>query len=212
MVTKARLETLSDGIFAIAMTLLVLTIAQPTDFDRLHHELLRLWPSLAAYIVSFAVIGIMWLNHHSVFGHLERIDRPLFYLNLLLLTTIAFLPYPTGVLGHALGVAHGARAAAVFYSITMVVNAYAWAALWLYASVGRRLLTPTFPESERRTATILFTGGSLAYTLSVGIAFINAYACLAFHAALAVYYAFDPLSRRLASSQSGRQADAGAAG
>jgi uncharacterized membrane protein len=212
VVTKARLETLSDGIFAIAMTLLVLTIAQPTDFNRLNHELLRLWPSLAAYIVSFAVIGIMWLNHHSVFGHLERIDRGLFYLNLLLLMTIAFLPYPTGVLGHALGVGHGARTAAVFYSITMMVNAFAWGALWLHASVGRHLLTPAFPESERRVATVLFTGGSVFYTLSVGVAFINAYACLAFHAALAVYYALDPLSRRLASASSGRHTDPGAVG
>jgi uncharacterized membrane protein len=196
VVSKARLEALSDGIFAIAITLLVLTITQPGDYHKLAHQLAGLWPSLAAYVVSFAVIGIMWLNHHTLFAHFERIDRGLFYLNLLLLMTIAFIPYPTGVLGEALRKGQGARTAAVFYSATMAINAYAWAALWLYASVGRRLLHASFPEGERRIATLLFTSGTLAYTLSVGIAFVNAYACLAFHAAVAVFYALDPVSRR----------------
>jgi hypothetical protein len=78
----------------------------------------------------------------------------------------------------------------------MAVNSYAWGALWLYAAAGRRLLRPSFPEAQRRIATILFTSGTVAYTLSIVIALVNAYACLAFHAVLAVYYAFDPVSRR----------------
>jgi uncharacterized membrane protein len=201
MVSKGRVETLTDGIFAIAITLLVLTIAQPSNYHRLAHQLGGLWPSLAAYVVSFAVIGIMWLNHHSVFVNIDGIDRGLFYLNLLLLATIAFIPYPTGVLGQALAKEQGERIAAAFYSITMAVNAYAWTALWLYASVGRRRLNDAFPESERRVATLLFTSGSIAYTLSVGVAFLNAFVCLGFHAALAVFYAFDPVSRRAARSR-----------
>ena len=196
MVSKGRLETLSDGIFAIAITLLVLTIAQPDNYGNLAHELGRLWPSLAAYLVSFGVIGIMWLNHHAVFSNIEGIDRGVFFLNLALLMTIVFIPYPTGVLGQALGKGQGERTAAVFYSATMTVNGFAWGALWLYASVGRRRLTAAFPESERRITTLLFTSGSLVYLLAVGVAFLNAYACLAFHAALAVFYALDPVSRR----------------
>ena len=198
MVSKARLETLSDGIFAIAITLLVLTIAQPSNYQRLAHELGGLWPSLAAYVVSFSVIGIMWLNHHSVFANIEHIDRGVFFLNLLLLMTIVFIPYPTGVLGQALGKEHGERVAAVFYSATMAVNGVAWGSLWLYVSVGRRRLNPEFPEAERRIATILFTSGTLVYLVSVGVAFVNAYACLAFHGALAIFYALDPVSRRAA--------------
>jgi uncharacterized membrane protein len=193
---KARVETLSDGIFAIAITLLVLTISQPEDYSRLGHELADRWPSLAAYAVSFAIIGIMWLNHHTVFGLLARVDTPAFYLNLLLLMTISFLPYPTGVLGQALQTSQGARTAAVVYSVTMALNSYAWVALWLYASTGRRLLGPEFPEGSRRTSTVLFSVGPAAYTLSVGIAFVNAFACLAFHALLAIYYALDPIGRR----------------
>ncbi len=191
------METFSDGVFAIAITLLVLTIAQPTNFDKLTHDLLQRWPSLAAYVVSFLVIGIMWVNHHTVFSHLQRLDRGLFYWNLLLLMTIVFIPYPTEVFGEALRLHHGARTAAVFYSITMTVNALMWAGMWLHASRGRRLLTPDFPESERTVSTYLFTGGTLIYVVSIGLAFISAWVCLIFHGLLALYYAFDPISRRL---------------
>jgi uncharacterized membrane protein len=139
---RERVAAFTDGVFAIAITLLVLTITQPTGTKDLTHQLLTRWPSLAAYVVSFAVIGIMWVNHHTVFSHLERIDRGLFYINLVLLMSIVFIPYPTGVLGEALRSGDGARTAAVFYSATMTVNACTWTALWLYASGGRRLVHP----------------------------------------------------------------------
>jgi TMEM175 potassium channel family protein len=193
---KSRVEAFSDGVFAIAITLLVLTIAQPTHYRDLAHQLASRWPSFAAYVVSFAVIGIMWLNHHSLFTSFERIDRGLFYLNMLLLLTITFLPYPTGVLGEALAQGQGAQTAAVFYGVTMAVNAYAWGALWLYGSYHRRLLHASFPEEERGLATLLFTIGVVMYTVAVGVAFLNAYAFLAVQAAFALYYALDPVNRR----------------
>jgi uncharacterized membrane protein len=198
--SKSRVETLSDGIFAIAITLLVLTIPQPGNYNELGSELAKRWPSVAAYVVSFGVIGIMWLNHHSVFGRFERVDRGLFYLNLFLLLTIVFIPYPTGVLGEALRRGQGARVAAVAYSATMAINGYAWAAIWLYGTRRRRLLAPSFPDAALGPATARFTIGSVLYTISVGVGFINAYACLGFHALLAVYYALDPLSRRGSSA------------
>ena len=193
---KTRVEAFTDGVFAFAITLLVVTIAQPDNYRRLAHDLAERWPSLAAYIVSFAVIGIMWLNHHSVFSHFSHVDRTLVYLNLLLLMTVAFLPFPTGILGQALARGAGERTAAVVYGVTMSANTYAWAALWLYASHNRRLLRTSFPEAERRVSTLLFTSGGVVYTAAVGVAFLNAYAFLALQGALAVYYAFDPLSRR----------------
>lgn len=192
---KARVEAVSDGVFAIAITLLVLTIGEPSNYHRLAHDLAHRWPSLAAYVVSFAVIGIMWFNHHAVFAHVARVDRTFFYCNLLLLMTVAFLPYPTGVLGQALGRHQGMRAAAVFYSVTMTVNACAWTLLWLYASTGRRLLGATFPEADRRTSTVLFSLGAVVYAATVAVGAVNAFACLAVHGALAVYYALDPLNR-----------------
>jgi uncharacterized membrane protein len=184
--SKSRVETFSDGVFAIAITLLVLTIAQPAHYQDLARDLASRWPSLAAYVVSFAVIGIMWLNHHSLFTAFERIDRGLFYLNMLLLMTITFLPYPTGVLGEALAKGQGTRTAAVVYAVTMALNAYAWTALWLYGSLRRRLLSPSFPEEERGLATLLFTIGVIMYTLAVGVAYLNAYVFLALQAAFAL--------------------------
>jgi uncharacterized membrane protein len=202
-VNKGRVEAFSDGVFAIAITLLVLTIAQPDDYRHLAADLGREWPSLAAYIVSFIVIGIMWLNHHTVFSHLREIDRPMFYLNLVLLMTIVFIPYPTGVFGEALrqNVGDSARTAAVFYSVAMTVNACGWAALWLYGSRGRRLLNDDFPEAQRSLTTVLFAIGPLFYAAAIGIAFVSPYLCLAFHGALALYYAFDPISRGVDRAQ-----------
>jgi hypothetical protein len=89
----------------------------------------------------------------------------------------------------------------------MAVNAYAWGALWLYASAGRRLLRSSFPESQRRIATLLFTSGTVAYTFSVIIAVVNAFGCLAFHAGLAIFYALDPVSRR--ASRGGQPSTSG---
>jgi uncharacterized membrane protein len=194
--SKSRLESFSDGIFAFAITLLVLTIAQPTDYRELSHQLASRWPSLIAYMVSFVVIGIMWLNHHSLFRHFEHVDRGVVYINMLLLMTITFLPYPTGVLGQALARGQGAQTAAVVYAVTMAVNAWAWSALWLYGSHRRRLLHEDFPEGERGTATLMFTIGVVMYTLAVGVAFLNAYAFLILQAAFALYYAIDPITRR----------------
>jgi uncharacterized membrane protein len=192
---KGRIEAFSDGVFAIAITLLVLTIPEPHDYRHLTDALTDQWPAYAAYGVSFAIIGIMWLNHHTVFDHFERIDRNLVYLNLALLATVVLLPYPTQVFGEALQRGEGERVAAVFYSILMTCNAVAWAALWLYGSSRRRLLGDGFPEEQRRTATVSFTFGTLIYLATIVIGLLNAYVCLAVHGALAVYYALDPLSR-----------------
>jgi uncharacterized membrane protein len=200
-VSKERVETFSDGVFAIAITLLVLTIAQPDRYSDLGQQLADRWPAFAAYVVSFAVIGIMWFNHHSIFAHFARVDRGFVYLNLLLLMTIVFIPYPTGIFGQALREGAGTQTAAVVYSIVMAVNAYSWSALWIYASRGRRLLSPSFPEEQRAVATVLFTLGSGVYTVTVIIAFISPYACLAAHGLLAVYYALDPVSRRATRRQ-----------
>ena len=195
---RGRVEAFSDGVFAIAITLLVLTIAQPTNYDMLRHQLWERWPALSAYVVTFMVIGIEWVNHHTVFTNLQKIDRTFFYLNLLLLMTIVFLPYPTEIFGEALRRGHGATTAAVFYSVVMTVNACIWAAAWLYASSGRRLLTSEFPESERRMSTLVLAIGQLPFALAMGLAMFNPYLCLGFLGALSLYYAFDPISRRLA--------------
>ena len=97
---KTRLEAFSDGVFAIAITLLIIEVRVPdSEAGELARDLANQWPSYAAYAVSFAIIGIIWVNHHDIFERIVTVDRPLLFLNLLLLLTVAFLPLPTALLG-----------------------------------------------------------------------------------------------------------------
>src|SRR4051794_16540991 len=92
-----RLQAFSDGVFAIAITLLVLELHAPTSSHGLWSGLVDEWPQFAAYLTSFLVIGIMWVNHHSMFKQFARSDRVLLFLNLLLLLWTALLPFPTSL-------------------------------------------------------------------------------------------------------------------
>ena len=125
-----RLENFSDAVFAIAITLLVLEINVPTG-DRLWHELAGEWPSFAGYAVSFAVIGIIWINHHAVLDHLRRADRGILVLNLVLLLWIGFLPFPTALLAEHLKSGAGEEVAAAVYSGAMTLMGASFGALWI---------------------------------------------------------------------------------
>jgi uncharacterized membrane protein len=114
---KGRVEIFSDGVFAIAITLLVLDISlAPADYEDLRHALLHEWPAYLAYVTSFLTVGSVWIAHHGLFSRLRFVDPTLLRLNLLLLMTAAFLPFPTSVLAHALHAGGTAeRTAVVFY-------------------------------------------------------------------------------------------------
>src|SRR5438128_11760955 len=114
-----RVEAFSDGVFAIAITLLILTIEPPSRGEHLGHELLRLWPSYLAYGVSFLTVGIMWVNHHTIFRHFARVDRPLLLLNILLLMLIAFVPFRTRAAAEFIRSGEHRREAALADCITM---------------------------------------------------------------------------------------------
>jgi uncharacterized membrane protein len=118
-----RVEAFSDGVFAIAITLLVLEIQiADADFGNLRHALLELWPSYLAYVTSFLTVGSVWLAHHNLFTQLRYVDPVLLRLNLLLLLAAAFLPFPTGVLAEAFDASDEAeRTAIVFYGATALV-------------------------------------------------------------------------------------------
>jgi len=187
----SRIEAFSDGVFAIAITLLVLEIHVPEDpGNGLGQALLDQWPAYASYIVSFFVIGIIWVNHHAVFDHLQRADRPLLFINLLLLLFVAVLPFPTNLLATYMQEG-GAdeRVAAVVYSGTMTGMGLAFGALWTYASRHGRLLGETLSPPEVQRLTRRFTVGAPIYLLSMLVALVSAPACLALNALLAVYYA-----------------------
>src|SRR5256885_10502821 len=95
-----RLEAFSDGVFAIAATLLVLELRVPPDTTDLVGALLRLWPAYAAYLVSFLTIGIIWVNHHTLLEHCTRVDRRFPYLHLFLLIALGICPFATALVGH----------------------------------------------------------------------------------------------------------------
>jgi uncharacterized membrane protein len=136
-----RLETFADGVFAIAATLLILNVDVQVseDLPDLGERLLEIWPSYAAYAVTFFTIGIVWVNHHTVMSQIDRADRVFLFLNIGFLMLVAFAPFPTRLIAeHIRG--EGARAATLTYGITLVLMAVMFNALWLYASVGARLL------------------------------------------------------------------------
>jgi len=186
-----RIEAFSDGVFAIAITLLVLEIHVPEEPENgLGQALLDQWPAYASYVVSFSIIGIIWVNHHAVFDHLLRADRTLVFLNLLLLLFVGVLPFPTNLIATYMEQG-GAdeRVAAVVYAGTMTAMGAAFGALWSYASGHGRLLGETLSPTEVNRLTRRFVIGTPVYLLSMLVALVSAPACLALNALLAVYYA-----------------------
>ncbi|MCE3551775.1 TMEM175 family protein [Pseudonocardia sp. RS11V-5] len=145
-----RLVALSDGVFAITVTLLVLEIRPPSGDQNLLHGLLALWPSYLAYAVTFLFIGQVWANHHVMFDHIRTADRIVLLLNTLLLMVVAFLPFATSVLAEALRSTYEQRTAVVFYGVAFAVTALMFNALWRYARRHRLVREAT--DSEAMTA------------------------------------------------------------
>ncbi len=188
----ARLDAFSDGVFAIAITLLVLDIPVPNvEQGELPDALLDQWPVYAAYVVSFAIIGIIWVNHHAVFGYVEHVDRGLLFLNLNLLLWVGLIPWPTSLLAEYMqSGGSDERAAALVYALTMTLMGVSFAGLWLYIAHRPQVGAVAHLQPEEvRSRTRRFVIGAPLYALSVGLALVSAPACLAVNALLAVYYA-----------------------
>src|SRR5262245_33937449 len=188
----SRLEAFSDGVFAIAITLLVLEIPVPKVEDGgLPDALIDQWPAYAAYLVSFAIIGIIWVNHHAVFGCVRQVDRGLLFLNLNLLLWVALIPWPTRLLAEYMQAGgRDERAAALVYALTMTLMGVSFGGMWLYiTSHAEVAAVAQLAPSEVRSRTRRFLLGAPLYALSIVLALISAPACLAVNAVLAVYYA-----------------------
>jgi len=188
-----RVEAFSDGVFAIAMTLLVLNIKVPnTDQPgQLGSLLWQQWPSYLAFVISFAFIGIMWVNHHRLFVHIRRIDHMLLVLNGALLLGVTAVPFPTAVLAQYLGKADE-KAATMLYAGTYVVVAVFFNVLWRYAASGHRLLGEEVDEAEVNRITRQYAYGPLLYLACFVLAYINVAASLALNVGLAIFFALPP--------------------
>jgi uncharacterized membrane protein len=167
-----RLVFFSDAVFAIAITLLALEIRLPageySDSAALQNALLSLWPRYLSYCVSFLVIGSYWMAHHRMFRSIVRYDRRLLLLNLLLLLCIAFIPFPTTVLGDS-----SSTVATIFYAATMAVTGLMSALVWWHASSAGRLLARPFASRERRASWVRSITAPTIFLLSMLLALIN---------------------------------------
>jgi uncharacterized membrane protein len=188
----SRIEAFSDGVFAIAITLLILEIRVPEQGEaHLAPALLHLWPSYLAFATSFLEIGVMWINHHRLFTMIGRTDQRLLILNLLLLLGITFVPFPTALIARHLD-ASDAWAAALLYNGTMVFLSIAFNLLWRYASRDRRLIDEDIDQSSVDGITRQYRFGPLIYLALLVALSWNAVMTLVVHLAVAIYFVVPP--------------------
>jgi uncharacterized membrane protein len=194
-VPTSRLEAFSDGVFAIAITLLVLDIRVPKDPpDGLARALVDQWPNYAAYVVSFLIIGIIWVNHHATFQNVRRVDRPLLFVNLALLLVVAAIPFPTALLAEYLLSSDGAHVAAAVYSAVMLAMSICFVALWAYLARRPELLDGSVGASVARERLRRSSLGIVVYPFTIALAFVSAPLTLAVHFGIALFYVFERVS------------------
>jgi uncharacterized membrane protein len=185
-VTPDRLRAFSDGVFAIAATLLILEVKAPAADERVWHALRHEWPALAAYAVTFLVIGIAWIHHHNLFHQVGTVDRGMLLLNLGMLATISFLPLPTATLGdHLRG--GDASAAAVFYAVSMAA-ASGWFTLYRHHLCRRPWLMHPAARGAARTARRNSLLGPVGYVVAALVGLASPYGSLALSAAIVGYF------------------------
>jgi uncharacterized membrane protein len=190
-----RAESFSDGVFAVAITILVFDLL-PIGQDRLSlHILAHAWPQYAAYVVSFLTIGIMWMNHHTLLALVKRVNRPLLGLNLFLLMGVVAIPFPTALVAeHLTGSrASGASAATVLYGLVMIAISIGFGTMWVYVATHQEVLSARRRVRTSRAATWRFTAGNAGYVAGTLLALVSAPAALILFGLIAVYYLFEHL-------------------
>jgi TMEM175 potassium channel family protein len=194
MMSTSRTEAFSDGVFAIAATLLVLELKVPqVEPGGLTDALLENWPSYATYVVSFLVIGIIWVNHHAVMERIRQVDRPLLFLNLVFLMAVALIPFPTALLADYLQAGHDERLASAIYGGSMVLMGVTFGSIWAYAVLRGDLLHEGVDPVRARRSLWIFAVGNPLYVLAIGVSLLSATLALAIYALLALFYMFDVL-------------------
>jgi len=190
-VRAGRLEAFSDGVIAIAATLLVIELAVPPAGEDVWHALREELPAVAAFAVSFLTILIFWVNHHALYHAVEGVNRAMLFINGLLLLAISFVSYCTAVLGHALQTGEHDRSAAVLYALVLGLCSTCFTALWICLRARPGLLTeqarPRVYAALRRSL-----AGPTIYLVAILVGLLNAPASLALDAVVALYFALVP--------------------
>ncbi len=190
MSDTGRVEAFSDGVFAIAITLLILEIKVPREAEHLGSALLHQWPSFLAFLASFFTIGVMWMNHHRLFTLIEAADDTLIGLNLLLLLGVTWVPFPTALLSEHL-TTHNDRVAGLVYSGSFFAISIVFQVLWQYATRAAGIIARDKGDDARRI-TRQYIWGPLFYLIAILLALVSGTAVLIWSALLAIYFALPP--------------------
>lgn len=180
----SRLETLSDGVFAIAMTLLVLDLKVPGAAEPVLRAITTQWPVFVSYVLSFVILGIFWIGQHFMFAHLHRSDRRHTWITILFLMSMAFVPFSAAVLG-----THPRDQGAVaFYGANMTVGWLLLLLTWWYATTHHRLVDPTIDPRLVRVTLRLLLLAPLLYPLGIALSFVQVTISLAVYALVPLVY------------------------
>lgn len=189
---RGRLEAFSDGVFAVAITLLALNLAVAgPGHGALAHQLAAKWPGYVAYLISFFTIGIIWVNHHALVSNVAVVTRVLLFLNLLLLLFVVLLPVVTGTVADYLAPGgFDAKLAVAGYGVVLEGMSVGFASM-LEWSLGEGRTRVRVPAGKRWEARLRFMSGGLVYLLVIAIAFVSAPAALGLSGVVALYYVFE---------------------
>lgn len=187
----SRIETFSDGVLAIAITLLALELRVPSASDLVAAggfwgALGKNWPSYLAYVLSFLRIGVAWVNHHDSFRIIRRVDRPVMLLNLLLLLLIGAVPFSTDILAEHLEAPQAAAGATILYGSLQLAIGVALNVLWIYATKHPELMAHELGEAEQSNRLRHNIAGSIALLVALGMAFVDVWISLGLQVAAAV--------------------------
>jgi uncharacterized membrane protein len=202
-VDRTRLEAFSDGVFAVAITLLALDIAVagPGHGISLARQLGTHWPEFVAYLISFFTIGIIWVNHHSLLRSVKAVDRTLLFANLVLLLFVVLIPFSTATAAEYLTKDDwDARVAMALYAGVFVGMSAGFAGIFEWTLHSKSVYRPVPPE-RRWAARIRFAGGAGVYAATVVVALFSAYAAFVLMGLVAVYYVFERTPRAPGSGE-----------
>jgi uncharacterized membrane protein len=196
--STGRLEGFSDGVIAVAITLLVLGLSVPPPplahtpgAHTLAYQLGQQWPAYLAYVISFLTIGIIWINHHASISRLRSVNHAVLTLNLLLLMSICVLPFTTRLTATYLTASSGENLAAGIYSGSLLLMGSCFSLLnWYTLEARAELLEGSISDAERHLLLRRAVSGVIPYAVAVALAIISPYASLAVCGAVGVFYAF----------------------
>ena len=186
---RSRLEAFSDGVFAVAITLLALDLTvEGPGHGPLLDQLYDKWPAFLAYLISFFMIGIVWVNHHSLVRSIIKVDRRLLFLNLVLLLFVVLIPFATATEADYFPHNSGdARLAMALYAGVFLGMSIGFASMLEWTLHGQRVYQPVPPE-RHWAARARFAGGSLVYVIAIAVASFSAVASFVLIALIALYY------------------------